>query len=110
VYAHAYLYAATPGPATFILNHADGLKGWVNGKEVYKSPAAFENYSMYHVSRAYRLSSPYIEALSKSCQFNADLQKGWNRLLFKVTRRAGDSCYFALRITVPPNTEYEKKN
>ena len=108
-YAHTYLYAATAGTASFILNHGDGIKAWVNGKEVYKNPSAFWNWNIYTLSRVYLFRPDYIRSLKTSSQFNAELQKGWNRLLLKVAKKR-DKCYFTLRITTPPDTKYEQEN
>ena len=104
-YAHAYLYAQSSGKVCMIVNHEDGMKAWINGKEVYKSDKKSRNFQLYELDQSInRLTVP------AGCpRFDVELQKGWNRLLFKVARKQ-DSGSFALRITAPADAEYETKN
>ena len=104
-YAHSYLYAQSTGTACFILNHEDGLKAWVNGKEVYKELRKSRNFGTYELANSINeFTVPF-----PAPRFNVELRKGWNRVLFKVARKAG-SGGFTLRITAPADVEYEMKN
>ncbi|MFB3893688.1 MAG: PQQ-binding-like beta-propeller repeat protein [Phycisphaerae bacterium] len=104
-YAHAYLYSQSAGTVCFILNHEDGLKAWVNGKEVYKQASRSRNFYAYELDH----SIDGLTVPTPAPRFNAEFVKGWNRVLLKVARKAGSGC-FALRITAPANAEYETTN
>ncbi len=105
-YAHAYLFARTPGKVLFLINHADGMKAWVNGKEVYREARAQQNYT-----NIYAMDYPITQLrVPEPCaRFEATLDKGWNRLLIKVARRDG-APHLNLRVTVPEGTPYESRN
>ena len=104
-YAHAYLYARSAGKVCVVVSHEDGMKVWVNGKEVYRSDRAFRNWYFYEVDLSIRdLTVPV------PCpRFEAELRKGWNRLLVKVSRKQ-DSASFTVRIAAPADAAYESTN
>ena len=104
-YALTYLHAQSDGKACFILNHEDGLKVWVNGKEVYKEAKASRNFGTYELDHSIADLTVPVPAP----RVNVELRKGWNRLLVKTARKASNGT-FALRITVPADVEYETKN
>ena len=104
-YAHTYLYAKSAGKVCLILNHEDGLKAWLNGKEIYKSEKKARNFLAYEPRndfKAFRVSGlcPRVDV---------DLKPGWNRLLLKLTKKQNSST-FSLRITAPAETEYATTN
>src|SRR5262245_3174760 len=37
-YAHTRIYSPRGGPVRFVTDHAQGMKVWLNGKEVYRAP------------------------------------------------------------------------
>src|SRR5262245_24127761 len=80
-YAHTYLYTPRGGTVRAVVEHAHGLKAWVNGKEVYSSPnrgLALGNYVNLsrHELNHWNMPSP---------RFDVPLRAGWNRLLLKVS-------------------------
>jgi len=104
-YAHAYLHAETAGKILLLINHADGMKAWVNGKEVYREPRARMNFYFYEMDHALiRLTVP-----EPCARFEVTLNAGWNRLLVKVARKDA-SPEFNMRVTVPEGTPYESRN
>ncbi len=105
-YAHAYLFARSAGKALFLFDHADGMKAWVNGKEVYREAQGKVSYgNLYAVDVSLtRLTLP-----EPCARFEATLEKGWNRLLVKVARKDG-APHLSLRVTAPEGVSYESKN
>lgn len=104
-YAHTYLYAQSAGKVCFLVNHDDGLKVWVNGKVAYTGDEAQRNWYLYSADNAARDS-----VTPANCpRFEAELRKGWNRLLLKVVRKKDDGD-FSLRVAAPANAEYETAN
>jgi len=104
-YAHTYLYAQSAGKVCLALNHEDGMKVWVNGKEIYKCAKSARNFSFYEPTQHYQgfrvpVPCPHVEV---------DLNPGWNRLLLKLTKKQNSST-FSLRITAPTNVEYATSN
>jgi outer membrane protein assembly factor BamB len=104
-YAHAYLYAQTAGQALLIVNHADGMKAWVNGKEVYREVRKNENFYFYEMD----IALTRLMVFEPCARFEVTLDKGWNRLLLKLARKDG-APQFNLRVTAPEGTPYESKN
>lgn len=37
-YAHTYLYSPRGGRARVVAEHLEGMKAWINGREVYRNP------------------------------------------------------------------------
>lgn len=37
-YTHTYLFSPRGGPARVVVDHGEGLKAWLNGREVYRQP------------------------------------------------------------------------
>lgn len=108
-YAQTYLYSPRGGPVRGVMDHAHGLKAWVNGKEVYRS-----------TDRAVVLGSyPNISKLElhhadqPSPHFQADLNPGWNRLLLKLGTsglEGATEMRCCLRLMDPPDVKYDTKN
>ena len=95
-YAHSYLYSPNGGRITLDVQHGSGLKLYVNGKQVY--------------------SKPGLETGHSGANLNVALEKGWNRVLAKVTGRGADAewtpqCFLRLRFwSAEPNEEFESRN
>jgi hypothetical protein len=108
-YAHTYVFSPRGGPARIVVQHGEGMKAWVNGKEVYRQPergmtlAGYEPISRHELNN---LDQP-------SPRFDLTLRKGWNRLLLKVStsnREGFTDMRFHLRMLESPNVRYEEKN
>ncbi|MCL2641759.1 MAG: PQQ-binding-like beta-propeller repeat protein, partial [Phycisphaerales bacterium] len=117
VYAHTYLHADRAGPAVFIVNHMEGMRAWINGKQVYSETKMFQDHINANGMHVHNRTIAAFLTPNPAPRFTADLNKGWNRVLFKVTRKNGHEdlqrnghCAFMLRITVPEDTRYESKN
>jgi outer membrane protein assembly factor BamB len=111
-YAHAYLHSPKGGRVRAVVEHAHGLKAWLNGKELYNSAergGAMGSY--YSLSR---VEFGQMDA-ADSPSFELDLKPGWNRLLLKVSTYNKDNTgwtqqEFCLRLMDLPNVAYESKN
>ncbi len=68
-YAHAYIYSPLETKAKLILGYDDGIKVWLNGKNVYTK----DIYGGWHMST-----------------INVFLNSGWNRLLCKISQEGRD--------------------
>src|SRR5262245_7612760 len=55
-YAHAYLHSPKGGWARIVVDHAQGLAAWVNGKRVYRSPQRNVSLGFYTAISKYELS------------------------------------------------------
>src|SRR5262249_29687880 len=76
-YAHTYLFSPRGGPVRMVVDHGHGMKVWVNGKEVYRSPQRGYGLGFYTA-----LSKHELQHLDQaSPRFDAELKPGWNRLL-----------------------------
>lgn len=108
-YAHTYLYSPRGGWVRVVVDHAHGLKAWVNGKEVYRQPQRRAVLGYYtHLSR---LEMNFWDQASG--QFECELQPGWNRLLLKLStsnKRDWTDFNCSLRIMDQPDVPYESKN
>lgn len=108
-YAHTYLYSPRGGKARIVVDHGHGLRVWVNGTAVYRSPLRQHGLSYYTV-----LSKIELNHLDQqSPRFDIELKPGWNRLLLKLsTSNKDDFKEFrcSLRIIESPDVKYENKN
>ncbi len=108
-YAHAYLYSPRGGPARIAVDHSFGLKAWLNGRELYRSPQRQVALGFYT-----SLSTHEIKHVDQSSpRFDLELKPGWNRLLVKLSTSNKDDfkeMRFSLRIMDPPNVAYDSKN
>src|SRR6185437_12981694 len=108
-YAHTYLFSPRGGPVRFVADHGHGLKAWVNGKEVYRSPErkiALGFYTAISRHELQHLDQP-------SARFDAELKPGWNRLLLKLStsnRVDFTDMRCCLRILDAPSVKYDSKN
>jgi hypothetical protein len=108
-YAHTYVFSPRGGPARINVEHGEGLKAWVNGKEVYRQPERGLTLGWYTHLSAHELR--YLDAPSP--RFDITLRKGWNRLLLKLStpnRESFTEMRFCLRISESPDVKYEEKN
>jgi outer membrane protein assembly factor BamB len=110
-YAHTYLHSEKGGTVRALVEHAHGMKVWLNGKEVYSRPSRSDggmgNY--YALSRV-ELS---IYPLNPASRFEMELRPGWNRLLLKLSTYPGEGSpemRFVLRLMDLPSVPYEEKN
>ncbi len=108
-YAHAHVYSPRGGAVRFVVDHGHGLKAWVNGKEVYRSPQRGFGLGYYTSISKYELS----HTEPKSPRFEAELKPGWNRLLLKLSTSNKDDfkdfrC--CMRMMDPPDVKYDTKN
>lgn len=108
-YAHTYLYSKRGGPARLVADHAHGMKMWLNGREVYRSPERRMQLSYYTTISKYELEHLY----HPSPKIDLELSPGWNRLLVKLStsnREDYTEMRCTLRISDGPNVEYDEQN
>lgn len=108
-YAHTYLHSPRGGAARIVVDHGHGLKAWLNGKVVYRSPNRGIGLGYYTQISAHELR--HLDQPSPS--FDITLQRGWNRLLLKISTANQDGykdMRCSLRIMDPPDVKYETKN
>jgi len=108
-YAHAHLYSPRGGRTRAVIEHCFGLKAWVNGSEVYRTPKRQEGLGGYEPISRQELANTETPA----GRFEFDLKPGWNRLLLKVSssnREDWKEMSFCLRLMDPPDVDYESKN
>jgi outer membrane protein assembly factor BamB len=109
-YAHTYLFTPNGGRVRAVVEHAHGLKAWLNGKEVYSAPGRGEGMGNNYAFSRVELGS---YNLTVSPRFELDLKAGWNRLLLKVStynKEGWTEQRFCLRLMDPPTISYESKN
>jgi outer membrane protein assembly factor BamB len=109
-YAHTYLFAPRGGTVRAVVEHAHGLKAWLNGKEVYAAPGRGEGMGNYYAPSRIELAS---YSLTESPRFDLDLKPGWNRLLLKVStynKEGWTEQRFCLRLMDLPTVPYDSKN
>ena len=108
-YAHTFLFSPRGGPGRIVVEHAHGMKAWINGQEVYRSPERGGGLGFYTA-----LSRHELQHLNQpSPRFDIELKPGWNRLLLKLsTSNKPDFTEMrcCLRIMDPPDVPYESKN
>jgi outer membrane protein assembly factor BamB len=110
VYAHTYLYSPRGGTARAVVDHAHGMKAWLNGKEVYRSPERAGGLGNYYAFSRVEFGT---YDLTPSPRFDLDLKPGWNRLLLKVTsynKPGWTDQSFLMRLMDLPTVPYESKN
>jgi outer membrane protein assembly factor BamB len=108
-YAHTYLHSPRGGKAQIVVDHGEGLKAWVNGKEVYRSPQRKIALGFYTAISRHELD----HLRQSSAKFDVDLKPGWNRLLIKLSspsREGYTDMRCCLRVMDPPDVPYESKN
>lgn len=109
VYAHTYVFSPRGGPARIVVQHGEGLKAWVNGKEVYRQPDRRLTLGWYTQISAHELR--HLD--QPSPRFDLTLRQGWNRLLLKVStpnRESFNEMRLCLRMHESPMVQYEEKN
>jgi hypothetical protein len=108
-YAHAHVYSPRGGRTRAVVEHCFGLKAWVNGREVYRSPKRQGALGGYQPISKHELAN--IEP--PAGRFEFDLKPGWNRLLLKLSTSNRDDwkqMNFCLRLMDPPDVDYETRN
>ena len=105
-YAHTYLFSPLGGPARIVVDHGEGLKVWLNGREVYRQPK--RDMAMGYYTNLSKIELNH--QVAKSPRFDVELKPGWNNLLLKLSspRIAGYNdmrCH--LRIMDPPSAVYK---
>lgn len=105
-YAHAYVFAPQAGTVKVLVDHAQGLKVYINGKEAYNQPKQCQVYGAAN-NDVYWLE--HFIPIPRSASFKADLAKGWNRVLFKCAAGKG-GCQFNARFFDADPVEYQTKN
>jgi outer membrane protein assembly factor BamB len=108
-YAHTFIYSPRGGPVRFVAEHAQGMKAWLNGKEVYREPNRGTPLGYYTAISKYEISHTQLQ----SPRFEAELKPGWNRLLLKVRSAAADGASdmrVCVRVMDPPDVKYDTKN
>jgi outer membrane protein assembly factor BamB len=109
-YAHTYLFSPQGGTIRAVVEHAHGLKAWLNGKEIYSGPERSggmgNNYAFSRVELG-------IWDVSIAPRIELELKPGWNRLLFKLStynKEGWTDQRFNLRLMDPPTVAYDSKN
>jgi outer membrane protein assembly factor BamB len=111
-YAHAYLHSPKGGRVRAIVEHAHGLKVWLNGKELYNSAERGGAMGSYYTLS--RVEFGQMDA-ADSPRFELDLKPGWNRLLLKASTFNKDNTgwtqqEFCMRLMDLPDVAYDSKN
>lgn len=108
-YAHTYVFSPRGGPVRFVVDHAHGLKVWLNGKEIYRVPGRGIGLGFYTAISRNELN----HTEPPSPKFAGELKPGWNRLLVKISTSNRDDykeMRFCMRISDPPDVNYDSKN
>jgi outer membrane protein assembly factor BamB len=108
-YAHTYLFSPRGGAARIVVQHGQGLKAWLNGREVYREPRRSMSLGSYVQISAHELRHLH----QPSPRIDVELKPGWNRLLFKLStsnREDWTDMRCSLRISDQPDVTYESKN
>jgi outer membrane protein assembly factor BamB len=108
-YAHTYVHSPRGGRARIVAEHFEGMKAWVNGREVYRHPE--RGAALGYFTQLSILEIRNNDGVSP--HFDVDLRPGWNRLLVKLSTShieglAELRC--SLRINDPVDVAYESKN
>jgi outer membrane protein assembly factor BamB len=108
-YAHCYLFSPRGGRARIVVDHGEGLKAWLNGKQVYREPKRAMGLGVYPA-----LSKHELYHLDQTApRFDIELRAGWNRLLLKLStpnKTGHKEMQLSLRIIDSPDVRYESKN
>ncbi|OAI42297.1 hypothetical protein AYO40_00195 [Planctomycetaceae bacterium SCGC AG-212-D15] len=109
-YLHTYLYSPKGGTIRAVVEHAHGLKAWLNGKEVYRATGRAGGMGNYYAFSRVEFGT---YDLVVSPRFDLELKAGWNRLLLKSStynKQGWTDQSFLLRLMDLPNVPYESKN
>lgn len=107
-YAFASIYAPRAGTVRAVVQHSHGMKVWLNGTEIYRSPERQMQMSFYSGFGRAELE----HSVARSPRFDMPLQAGWNRVLVKSNTSANghQEQSFLLRLMERPDVEYDSKN
>jgi outer membrane protein assembly factor BamB len=108
-YACTWIYSPQGGPARIAVQHAHGMKAWLNGREVYREPGRKMVLGSYEALSRYELAHQQVQA----GRCDVMLRPGWNRLLVKLSSSNKEDYTeqrLCLRISDPPDVEYESRN
>lgn len=111
-YAHTNLFASKGGRVRAIVEHAHGMKVWLNGKGVYSSAERGGGMGNYYALSRVEFGEWNVTA---SPHFDLELKPGWNRLLVKVSTFNKDNQgwtqqQFCMRLMDAPTVPHESKN
>ncbi|OAI47567.1 hypothetical protein AYO44_01435 [Planctomycetaceae bacterium SCGC AG-212-F19] len=111
-YAQTNLHAPHGGRVRAVVEHAHGMKVWLNGKEVYASPERGGGMGNYYALSRVEFGE---WSVTPSPHFDLDLKPGWNRLLVKVStynkeNQGWTQQQFCMRLMDLPGVSYESKN
>jgi len=108
-YAHTYLHCERAGRVGVVVDHAHGMKAWLNGKVVYTNADRGVGLGSYvGISRQKQDLVNF-----HSPRFEIELGRGWNRLLLKLStynRRGWRSQEFAMRLIDLEPVAYAEEN
>lgn len=109
-YLHTYLFSPKGGTVRAVMDHAHGMKAWLNGKEVYNSAERGLGMGNYYAPSRVELG---IYRLTPSPRFEMDLKPGWNRFLLKIgsyNKEGWTEQRFCMRLMDLPTVPYDSKN
>jgi outer membrane protein assembly factor BamB len=111
-YAHTYLYAPRGGTILAVVDHMNGMKAWLNGREVYSASERRVALGSYYPFSRVEFCT---DGIGESPRVELKLQPGWNRLLLKIgafnrADAAVNHQTFNLRLMDVPAVSYESKN
>lgn len=109
-YVHTYVYSPKEGTVRAVVEHAHGLKAWVNGVQAYRSPERAGGMGNYYAFSRVEFGT---YDLVPSPHFDVKLKQGWNRLLLKLStynKEGWTDHSFLLRLMDLPDVAYETKN
>jgi outer membrane protein assembly factor BamB len=109
-YLHTYIYSPRAGTIRAVVEHAHGMKAWLNGKQIYRGPERAGGLGNYYSFSRVEFGS---YELIPSPRFDLNLKQGWNRLLLKSSsynKQGWTDQGFLLRLMDLPDVPYETKN
>ncbi|MDA0838582.1 MAG: PQQ-binding-like beta-propeller repeat protein [Planctomycetota bacterium] len=109
VYAHTWLHAGKEGEVELVVDHAAGLKIFLNGEVAYSKSQMKFGLGYYSMLGKFRTLD---YAVNPSPRIPLRLNKGWNRLLFKLhpPRQNWGTYKFNTRIVDVTGAPAEEKN
>jgi hypothetical protein len=109
-YLHTYIYSAKAGTVRALVEHAHGMKAWLNGKQVYRGVERGSGMGNYYAFSRVEFGT---YELVPSPRFDLELKQGWNRLLLKSStynKQGWTDQGFLLRLMDLPDIAYDTKN
>jgi outer membrane protein assembly factor BamB len=109
-YLHTYIYSPRPGTVRAVVEHAHGLKAWLNGTQIYRASERAGGMGNYYAFSRVEFGT---SDLNPSPRFDLNLKRGWNRFLLKgstYNKQGWTDQGFLLRLMDMPDVPYETKN